>query len=107
MTILELSIKEKMLNFPQKILLILCGIPVYDSNLLKNYDILTGIEDECPLGWGALYWPLGGCYTYRQELAVLNLPCDGYNYVPRLLRLSHFFAIQSDGALERIFKNSF
>lgn len=47
------------------------------------------------------------CSTYRQELAVLNLPCDGNNYVPRLLRLSHFFAIQSDGALERYFKNSF
>lgn len=48
-----------------------------------------------------------GCSTYRQELAVLNLPCDGNNYVPRLLRLSHFFAIQSDGALKRYFKNSF
>lgn len=42
-----------------------------------------------------------GCATYRQELAVLYLPCDGHNNVPRLLCLGHFFAIQSDGALKK------
>lgn len=44
-----------------------------------------------------------GCSTYRQELAVLYLPCYGHNNVPRLLCLSHFFAIQSDGALKKKF----